>query len=209
MFSLNKRLSRQSWGQWFETLSCPLWRHCNGLSIWHQLPCTRWLVFVLWINKNRMRQCYITRYMWWLIIVLWEYKNILSAMLYNAKLLVTYIGYMIRNYQTIIRVTFSALTHHNLICWYWNEAVKSKWYLARWFGLNTWHLDWFNYTNCDVPFDPSTIKPKWLENLVKSTMAINAKSQIYTTPSEPILATDIEHGLSFGISGYFHQIVSG
>ena len=29
---LNKRLSKQSWGWWFETLSCPLWRHCNGWS---------------------------------------------------------------------------------------------------------------------------------------------------------------------------------
>ena len=26
---LNKRLSKQSWGWWFEMLSCPLWRHCN------------------------------------------------------------------------------------------------------------------------------------------------------------------------------------
>ena len=23
-------LSRKSWGWWFETISCPLWRHCNG-----------------------------------------------------------------------------------------------------------------------------------------------------------------------------------
>ena len=33
MFSLicdwKKRLSKQSWGWWFETLSRPLWRHCN------------------------------------------------------------------------------------------------------------------------------------------------------------------------------------
>ena len=27
---LNKRLSKQSWGWWFETLSRPLWGHCNG-----------------------------------------------------------------------------------------------------------------------------------------------------------------------------------
>ena len=27
---LNKRSSKQSWGWWFETLSHPLWRHCNG-----------------------------------------------------------------------------------------------------------------------------------------------------------------------------------
>ena len=26
---LNKRLSKQSWNWWFETLSRPLWRHCN------------------------------------------------------------------------------------------------------------------------------------------------------------------------------------
>ena len=28
---MNKRLSKQSWGWWFETLSRPLWRHCNGI----------------------------------------------------------------------------------------------------------------------------------------------------------------------------------
>ena len=27
---LNKRLSKQSWGWWFETPSRPLWRHCNA-----------------------------------------------------------------------------------------------------------------------------------------------------------------------------------
>ena len=27
---LNKRLSKQSWGWWFETLSRPIWRHRNG-----------------------------------------------------------------------------------------------------------------------------------------------------------------------------------
>ena len=29
---LNKRLSKQSWGWWFETPSHPLWRYCNGTS---------------------------------------------------------------------------------------------------------------------------------------------------------------------------------
>ena len=36
---LNKRLRKQSWGWWFETLSRPLWRHCNGKvgfsELWH------------------------------------------------------------------------------------------------------------------------------------------------------------------------------
>ena len=30
----NKQLSKHSWGWWFETLSCSLWRHCNGTDIW-------------------------------------------------------------------------------------------------------------------------------------------------------------------------------
>ena len=28
---LNKWLSKQSWGRWFETPSHPLWRHCNAI----------------------------------------------------------------------------------------------------------------------------------------------------------------------------------
>ena len=31
---LNKRLSKQSWGWWFETLSSPLWRHRNIMQSW-------------------------------------------------------------------------------------------------------------------------------------------------------------------------------
>ena len=32
---LNKCLSKQSWGWWFETPSCPLWRHCGvTMSLW-------------------------------------------------------------------------------------------------------------------------------------------------------------------------------
>ena len=46
--SLNKRLSNQSWGWWFETQSRPLWRHCNDadgmLITW--IP----LTFVITLN---------------------------------------------------------------------------------------------------------------------------------------------------------------
>ena len=30
----NKRLSKQSWGWWFDTLSRSLWRHCNDMDLW-------------------------------------------------------------------------------------------------------------------------------------------------------------------------------
>ena len=32
--ALNKRLSKQWQGWWFEMLSCPLWRHCNEYEDW-------------------------------------------------------------------------------------------------------------------------------------------------------------------------------
>ena len=38
----NKRLSKQSWGWWFETPSRPLWHHCNGGSE-DDIP---WLIYV-------------------------------------------------------------------------------------------------------------------------------------------------------------------
>ena len=32
---LNKQLSKQSWGWWFWTPSCPLWRHCNVMYVFN------------------------------------------------------------------------------------------------------------------------------------------------------------------------------
>ena len=39
---LNKRLSKQSWGWWFEKPSCPLWRHCKDILI---LSCSSCQIF--------------------------------------------------------------------------------------------------------------------------------------------------------------------
>ena len=35
---LNKLLSKQPWGWWFETPSCPLWRHCKVIEPVQRLP---------------------------------------------------------------------------------------------------------------------------------------------------------------------------
>ena len=43
-----KQLSKHSRGWWFETLSGPLWRHCNGI-----------------INSNSLRHIYILSWMSW------------------------------------------------------------------------------------------------------------------------------------------------
>ena len=66
---LNKRLSKQSWGWWFETPSCSLWRHRNesyvidfGMMIWltwYQLSNPEkywWFYHINWaITDNMIR----------------------------------------------------------------------------------------------------------------------------------------------------------
>ena len=42
--NLNKRLSKQWWGWWFEMPSCPLWCHCSkNIAVK-----TKWLPFYIW-----------------------------------------------------------------------------------------------------------------------------------------------------------------
>ena len=44
---LYKRLSKQSWGRWFETPSRPLWRHCTvfyGISLHHCVKCRKFVM---------------------------------------------------------------------------------------------------------------------------------------------------------------------
>ena len=45
-FDIYFDLGKQPWAWWFETLSCSLWRHRNGINCWavHSLP---WLVGVV------------------------------------------------------------------------------------------------------------------------------------------------------------------
>ena len=58
----NKRLSKQWWGWWFETLSCSLWRHCHVL---HKInvtmllimpqPCPTYNKEKMWILRRHQR----------------------------------------------------------------------------------------------------------------------------------------------------------
>ena len=44
---LNKRLSKQSWGWWFETLSCPLWRRDVSVMLSSERMLTNWQLHLL------------------------------------------------------------------------------------------------------------------------------------------------------------------
>ena len=46
----NKRLSKQSWGWWFETLSCSLLRHCNEVLV--QSLCHNILSMAIYLKRT-------------------------------------------------------------------------------------------------------------------------------------------------------------
>ena len=51
---MNKRLSKQSWSWWFETLSGPLWRHCNEfINNRHTRGSTTWRPSLQWRHNER------------------------------------------------------------------------------------------------------------------------------------------------------------
>ena len=55
---LNKRLSKQSWGWWFDTPSCSLWRHCNVVLLWNCTALPKRLIDFLTIKP--LYRCEIT-----------------------------------------------------------------------------------------------------------------------------------------------------
>ena len=53
---MNKWLSKQPWGWWFETPSCPLWRHCNDVSEWrNDMTCKYMIMFHTKIHCDMSR----------------------------------------------------------------------------------------------------------------------------------------------------------
>ena len=57
--NLNKRLSKQSWGWWFEPPSCSLWQHCNVEAILFTRGFTQ--LHINTMTLNRGLQYYISR----------------------------------------------------------------------------------------------------------------------------------------------------
>ena len=79
---LNKRLSKQSWGWWFETLSRTFWRHRNG-KMWYELVANNWITarwscHRIWIeNKNIYRLFLFYFYTWsyFVPVTVWKLLN--------------------------------------------------------------------------------------------------------------------------------------
>ena len=59
---LNRRLSKQSWGWWFEMLSRPLWCHCNAMQrqqTWRH-DNSQFSVFGRWVSMICSKTCLAT-----------------------------------------------------------------------------------------------------------------------------------------------------
>ena len=86
---LNKWLSKQPWGWWFETLSWSLWRHCNGIVILHffiikSAWCCMYALYVLLYSYSILFKehiltwlVYMNTYFWWTHISILCIRNAL------------------------------------------------------------------------------------------------------------------------------------
>ena len=143
----NKRLSKQPWGWWFETLSWSLWRHRNGMehknygstarhvasiesnlqnvasieSNWHYDKEYNLLNMLMWsFNKNMIKHRTLT-------IVSWLYhKQWLIIHIFNLILIIqwgAYINVMTSSYWKK-RFSWRAF-------WFANYIVTTKWLIHR------------------------------------------------------------------------------
>ena len=117
----NKRLSKQSWGWWFETPSRPLWRHRNvfpGMRI-PSIKIRRWwdsLIFIIG-NPIRLRfNLYIETAPKWSIFQIFQ-----DALLKNITLLTKIRRHTIQGYDNRHLISESSNTRHN---WYTTFDIK-------------------------------------------------------------------------------------
>ena len=96
---LNKRLSKQWWCWWFETLSRSLWRHRNVLFCFRMewKRCSKWLYNWLWRQngkvekpQNRKRRNYVVRFFRNLD---WIFKELCWLMLWLTAVCITELSY--------------------------------------------------------------------------------------------------------------------
>ena len=96
---LNKRLSKQSWGWWFGTPSCPLWRHCNDLVSEQTLQLHKSLLHGLY-GPRCLRTADASLILWWymydLCEALWDLIEIYGYHLRDRILPSTIIVVIIR-----------------------------------------------------------------------------------------------------------------
>ena len=135
---LNKQLSKQSWGWWFETLSRPLWRHCNAMS---SIPHSPFLLNMSAVYSLRIR------YIWhvshesklaamdrcsWLCTVEMNMNSLCSP--HAAKRIINKTPYRVIHHGSVWLVwpliQFSCC-HNNIQMIYLSSNMPTKWKLYK------------------------------------------------------------------------------
>ena len=99
---LNKRLTKQSLGWWFETPLCPLWRHCND----HYRFCKS-------VNNKSRTECLQINWCWCKIMLLRVKRCIYS--LIDSSMLLCFLQVAIKLTSTRLRVLYLLRTSLTII----------------------------------------------------------------------------------------------
>ena len=114
---LNKRLSKQLWGWWFETSSHPLWCHCN-VSVylgtwWHTSSMMSW-IWIYMYNHSPMIHVFSKFDNDIFVHILVIIKNVVISFIKEYKGVTWRLPSDIINYVITMQNTFSGLIWDNL-----------------------------------------------------------------------------------------------
>ena len=109
---LNKRLSKQPWGWWFETLSWSLWRHCNARMFpRHCLNCHTNCYRANWLFRHHA--------WWFLLLTFWKLNHFEETLTIFTFSLVSWLwdGVVHRNMSSLKARACFCLYRQYHCCW--------------------------------------------------------------------------------------------
>ena len=127
----NKRLSKRSWGWWFETPSRPLWRHCNVKTV-SKRSVLGWILQSIIVMPGNIVQ-YVNKC---LLAILWFFfffyavnKNVCSRSLNSLRFWCTkYFEIKCQACRNIKRSLQNYSIQFQLI-WLWSHRMLNRWSL--------------------------------------------------------------------------------
>ena len=138
---LNKRLGKQSWGWWFETLSRPLWRHSNDQSrrlVHGQKSSWRWNETTQLLCVTSQKNTHLMSPQWWLLksrhIIMWAFVSSLAIVpiakgkRFRSKF-TDYKNYFVWIFglDDVFENARRNLTKYRICCaWYYNQKHNTK-----------------------------------------------------------------------------------
>ena len=118
---LNKQLSKQLWGWWFETPSRSLWRHCQGLvksgpQIWPQLTvCVFTIILLVCIIVKPWKICWTMGLNWYCVNEYSKTKQNTAVCTFNEIPMYSYRLMILQAYQWFLHQWEFKYQHWNSV----------------------------------------------------------------------------------------------